>query len=95
MEGLIEAIKHAYKKVPVNVGTVKHIFNIQNWVDDFVPDMHGHLKSYQFKFEWADGKVEFSYKKRSTSRYWIVVDQSNEPIFEKFQKNFIHSWSQA
>ena len=62
VEGLIEAIKHAYKTVPVNVETIEQTFNIWDWEDDFVPDMHGHLRSYQFKFEWVDGKVEFSYK---------------------------------
>ena len=44
-EGLIEAIKHAYKKVPVNVETIKRIFNIRDCEDDFVPDMHGHMRS--------------------------------------------------
>ena len=88
VEGVIEAIKHAYKKVPINVETIEQIFNIRDWEDDFVPDMHGHLRSYQFKFEWVDGKVEFSYKKRSTSRHWIVVDQSKEPIFDKFPEEF-------
>ena len=81
VEALIEAIKKAYKKYPVNVDTIDHVFDVRDWEDDYVPDMHGHLRSYQFKFEWIDGKIQFSYKKRSTSQHWLFVDQSKEPIF--------------
>ena len=61
--------------------TINHVFNVRDWEDDYVPDMHGHVRSYQFKFEWIDGKIQFSYKKRSASRHWLFVDQNKEPIF--------------
>ena len=40
VEALIEAIKKAYKKYPVNVDTINHVFNVRDWEDDYVPDMH-------------------------------------------------------
>ena len=59
-----------------------HLYNVRDWIDGFIPDLHGYLKSYQFKFEVEGEGVRFSYKKRSTSTEWISVDQSRFSIFE-------------
>lgn len=59
-----------------------HLYNVRDWIDEFIPDLHGHLKSYPFKFEVEGEGVSFSYKKRSTPTDWISVDQSRFPIFE-------------
>lgn len=79
---LIEKIKQVNRKDPVDAEMLDHLFNVRDWIDGFIPDLHGHLKSYQFKFEVEGEGVRFSYKKRSTSTEWISVDQSRFPIFE-------------
>lgn len=59
-----------------------HLYNVRDWIDGFIPDLHGHLKSYQFNFKVEGEGVRFSYKKRSTSTERISVDQSRFSIFE-------------
>lgn len=79
---LLQKIKQVNRKDPVEAETLDHLYNVRDWIDGFIPDLHGHLKSYQFKFEVGEEGVRFSYKKRSTSTEWISVDQSKFPIFE-------------
>lgn len=80
---LLEKVKQANKKDNVEAEILENVINIREWIDDFIPDLHGHLKSYQFKFV-ADGEgVKFSYKKRATSAEWTLVGQTKYPIFQK------------
>ena len=83
MSQLLDKVKQVNRKDPVNAELLECIFNIKEWMNDFIPDLHGHLKSYQFKFEAANDGVQFLYKKRSTSEEWILVDQDKFPILEE------------
>ena len=80
---LLETVKQANKKDKVEAETLKYIFDIREWIDDYIPNLHGHLKSYQFKFQVIGEEVAFSYKKRATSAEWTLVDQSKYPIFKE------------
>ena len=73
---LLQKIKQVNRKDPVEAEILDHLYNMRYWIDGFIPDLQGHLKSYQFKFEVEGEGVRFSYKKRSTSTEWIPVDQS-------------------
>ena len=79
---LLQKIKQVNRKDPVEAEILDHLYNIRDWIDGFITDLHGHLKSYQFKFEVEGEGVRFSYKKRSTATEWVLVDQSKFPIFE-------------
>lgn len=78
---LVDKVKIANKKDHTEAEVLDNVFNIREWIDDFIPDLHGHLKSYQFKFAANGDGVKFSYKKRATSAEWIVVDQTKYPFF--------------
>lgn len=80
---LIEKVNQVKRKDPVHAEILEHIFSIREWIDDFIPDLHGHLKSYQFKFVAEGEGVQFSYKKRSSSPEWISVDQTKYLIFQE------------
>ena len=79
---LLQKIKQVNRKDPVEAEILDHLYNIWDWIDGFIPDLHGHLKLYQSKFEVEGEGVQFSYKKRSTGTEWLPVDQSKFPIFE-------------
>lgn len=79
---LIETVKQANKKDKVDAEILENLFDIREWIDEYIPDLHGHLKSYQFKFEAVGEEVTFSYRKRATSTEWTNVDQTKHEIFK-------------
>lgn len=80
---LLEQVKQVNRKDPVDAEILEYIFDAREWIDDFIPDLHGHLKSYQFKFVPEGEGVQFFYKKRSKSTQWVSVDQEQYPIFQE------------
>lgn len=80
---LLEKVKQVNRKDPVDAEILEYIFDVREWIDDFIPNLHGHLKSYQFKFVAEGEGVQFFYRKRSTSTQWILVDQEQYPIFQE------------
>jgi len=81
---LLQKIKQVNRKDPVDAEMLDHPYNVRDWIDGFIPDLHGHLKSYQFKFEVEGEGVRFSYKKRSTSTVDRLINQDS-PSLKIFQ----------
>ena len=48
---LFQKIKQVNKKDPIEAEMLDHLYNIRDWIDGFIPDLHRHLKSYQFKLK--------------------------------------------
>ena len=41
---LIETVKQANKKDTVDAEILENLFDIREWIDEYIPDLHGHLK---------------------------------------------------
>ena len=82
VSGLLKAIEKAYKTLPLRVERLNEMLNVRDWIDEKVPQMHGHLKAYQFKFEMVGEEVRFSTKKRSSSNDWTLIDEEGHAVFQ-------------
>ncbi|KAL9958147.1 hypothetical protein ACROYT_G035120 [Oculina patagonica] len=80
---MVQTVKQANKKDSVEAEILNHLFDINEWIDDYIPDLHGHLKSYQFKIEAVGEGATFAYRKRAASTEWTLVDQTKYQIFKE------------
>ena len=49
---LLQKIKQVNRKDPVEAEMLDHLYDVRDWIDGFIPDLHGHLKSYQFNLKF-------------------------------------------